>query len=274
MLTAPMRQKQAIDFEARTNTENRMSRSPSLSQWLVVIPARLASTRLEEKPLQDLAGKPLIVRVYERVKALEVLEATVVVACDHEKVEDVCLRYEVAYVMTRTDHQSGTDRVEEVARHYSKKFILNVQGDEPFVDIGDLLNLCHTLESSKQDAMATLIYRSSDEEAFKNPNTVKVVVSQDKAAYFSRSPIPYPRDGRFRNFWQHQGIYAFSKTALNEFCRLPISTLEQTEALEQLRALEHGMKILVCEAVEASLGIDTLDDLRKAREVFNKSPDR
>lgn len=240
-------------------------------QWLIVIPARLKSSRLPSKPLSDLAGKPLVVRVFERLDKLRKKGANILVATDSDEVIRVCERYHVPAQMTKQDHPSGTDRVNEIANRHEFDYILNVQGDEPFVSISDLERLAENLEAQSSPCMGTLVYKNQSQDDFQNPNVVKVVRSTDgKAIYFSRSPIPYNRDVSFSYFWQHQGIYAFHKKTLSRFCGLQQSLLESTECLEQLRAIENNIDIIVVEALTRSVGIDTPKDLEEACEIFTK----
>ena len=243
----------------------------SWHKWLIVIPARLASTRLFEKPLADLAGRPLVLRVFDRIRPLADLGAEIVVATDHEKIAGACRSAAVPVHMTREDHPSGTDRCAEVAQASGRDYILNVQGDEPFIDLDDLQRLMAHMEASADHHMGTLVYRNQSEEDFHSPNVVKVVVSgSGTALYFSRAPIPYRRDEKAfgTGFWQHLGIYAYKKAMLKHFCSLPLGLLERTEKLEQLRAIEWGSPIHVIEASHATIGIDTPEDLAHAATKF------
>ncbi len=244
--------------------------SPDWSQWLIVVPARMASTRLPRKPLADLKGKPLIIRVYERLRSLTEAGAKVVVATDAQEILNCCQVFNVPAVMTRTEHTSGTDRCWEVASTHSQPFVMNVQGDEPFVDVGDLTRLASVFCQNPKPPMATLIFRNSHSTAFANPNVVKAVCGFDgMALYFSRAGVPVTRNPDPRDefiFWQHLGVYAFQKETLARFCALPPSPLERRESLEQLRALENHIAIRLVEAQSPSLGIDTPEDLEAARE--------
>ncbi len=251
-------------------------------EWLIVIPARLASERLPLKPLVDLGGKPLVVRVFENLVPLRATGAEIVVAVDDERTLRVCRDFKIQSMMTSIDHRSGTDRCAEVAGHFpQKRFVLNVQGDEPFVSCEDLKKLMalmaanNPLMAANNPLMATLGYQSSDLKDYSDPNVVKIVVSgKDEAIYFSRAPVPFDRD-RMRlgnnqiDHLQHLGIYAFTRESLSQFCKLQPSFLEQVEKLEQLRAINAGWKILVCRASSKSIGIDTPDDLIRAQQVFH-----
>lgn len=240
------------------------------NNWLIVIPARLSSTRLPEKPLADLCGKPLVVRVYERLKPLADKGADVVVATDSERVMDACRQHQVPCVMTDAAHQSGTDRCAEVARKRPKAFVMNVQGDEPFVNTQDLEALAR-LMSERGAGMGTMMHKNSRRADYDNPNCVKLVVNDaHQALYFSRSPLPYYRAPQtFTYFWQHLGVYAFASDTLQKFCTLPQHALELAESLEQLRALGHNIPIVVSVADHPAIGIDTPEDLEAARARFS-----
>lgn len=242
--------------------------------WLVVIPARLASTRLPRKPLQDLGGMPLIARVYLNLSPLKDLGAHIVVATDAEEVAASCRSRGIPVEMTSEAHQSGTDRCAEVAAKFQGNLILNVQGDEPFVSVKDLTSLMHTFAQDQSADLGTLVYACRDAALARDPSVVKAVrATNGRALYFSRSPIPYRRDdaqagGLPIPFWQHLGIYAFRKQRLLDFVKLPYSALENSEKLEQLRALDHGWQIALAEAMHGARGIDTPHDLEAARAFF------
>ena len=250
---------------------------PELSSWLIVVPARLASTRLPRKPLADLGGLPLVVRVAQNLAPLAERGATVLVATDAEEVQAACHRYGVTATMTRTDHESGTDRVAEAVQGYPQPFVMNVQGDEPFVDLGDLLALARAMETRADADMGTLVHAASDPQLALDPNVVKAVrSSQGWALYFSRAPVPYDRTATERqhvpaSFWQHVGVYAFRRAQLEAFVKLPSAALERTEKLEQLRALDHGWRIHLEPARHFARGIDTPRDLEAARAQLQNS---
>jgi 3-deoxy-manno-octulosonate cytidylyltransferase (CMP-KDO synthetase) len=219
---------------------------------------------------------PLIVRVCQNLKPLEALGAKILIATDSSEIVNACQSFGFQAAMTSTAHRSGTDRIWEASRDIETDFVMNVQGDEPFVDLGDLQNLARQMETTGAE-MGTLGFQSDKSVDFVSPNTVKIVVGNDmRALYFSRSPIPHlavqsqPENGisSHRKFWHHQGIYAFRKSVLAKFCQLPQGQLEATESLEQLRALENGIQILVVPATTASSGIDTPADLEVARAKF------
>lgn len=244
-------------------------------KWLIVIPARLESTRLFEKPLQLLGrNNPLIIQTYSNIKKLQDHGASVYIATDSKKISDVCNKYQVPVKITDSAHNSGTDRVHEVAMATDHSFVLNLQGDEPFVSINDLVNLCRSLESTHAD-LSTLVFRSTDQDSFLNPNTVKAVRNlSGRAMYFSRHAIPYGREQNAQlSFWHHMGVYAFTRQSLDKFCTLPASDLEKTEKLEQLRALENGLSIHLEPANYLSKGVDTPQDLEEARKYLQQKSD-
>lgn len=241
---------------------------------LAIIPARYASTRFPAKPLAMLGGKPIIERVYTQVRrAVE----DVVVATDDERIYDAVCNFGGRAVMTSTEHQSGTDRCYEAMTKVGGDYdvIINVQGDEPFIQPEQIESLVACFDDPATD-IATLVKPFSESdgiEALENPNSPKVVITRDmKAIYFSRSVIPYMR-GVERQEWltkhtyyKHIGMYAFRSRTLGEITRLEQSSLELSEKLEQLRWLENGYRIGVGITDIETIGIDTPDDLRRAEE--------
>lgn len=246
----------------------------NLKDWLVVVPARLASTRLPRKPLADLGGVPLIVRVAQNLAPLAKRGAEIVVATDSIDVMQSLAAHKVFGVMTRVEHESGTDRCAEAARGRPQPYILNVQGDEPFVDTQDLMNLCDAMQARAEADMGTLVHESSDRRLAADPNAVKALRRHDGyALYFSRAPLPYKRESPEEKhvpdtFWQHLGVYAFRRERLEAFAALPPSPLEHAEKLEQLRALQAGWRIYLAPAHHPTRGIDTPEDLEAARARF------
>ena len=230
---------------------------------LGVVPARLGSTRLPRKVLRDIAGKPLVVHVWEAARRSPDL-AEVLVATDADEVVQACARHGVPAILTSADHPSGTDRVWEVAQSRAADVYVNVQGDEPFVTPGHIARLLVPFRERADTQVATLKIRLRPEEA-DNPAVNKVVCAADgRALYFSKYPVPYDRDARGVPRFKHVGLYAYTRAALEAFHRLPPSPLEQAEKLEQLRFLEHGVTIVVLETDEPTLGVDTEADLRAA----------
>jgi 3-deoxy-manno-octulosonate cytidylyltransferase (CMP-KDO synthetase) len=243
--------------------------SPGASQRIaVIIPARFASERLPGKPLADICGKPMVVRVLERVKRARVVERALV-ATDDERIANAVREHGGEVVMTSEHCASGTDRVAEAARSLPEEFgvIFNVQGDEPLIEPIALELLAGAF---RDDAvkMATLVYALPPTELQK-PQVVKVVRSRKHdALYFSRSPIPMVRDGGRHEYLGHVGIYGFRREFLQEFSKLPPTPLERAERLEQLRALEYGVPIRVVATPYRGFGVDTPEDLERARTSF------
>lgn len=239
---------------------------------LGVIPARLGSTRLPNKPLQLLAGEPLVTRVIERVRALAVVDE-LVVATDSPMVAEVVTRAGATAVLTRVDHPSGSDRVAEVAalaRYRAFDVIVNLQGDEPFLSREALTGAVDRVRGG--DDIGTAAAPLGAEHAAE-PSRVKVVTDRSgRALYFSRAPIPFRRDPQSPAeglYWQHIGLYAWTRAALERWAEYPPSRAEQAEQLEQLRALEHGLTVGVARLNEAAApGIDTPEDLRRAEGIW------
>jgi len=226
-----------------------------------VIPARLQSTRLPRKPLREIAGKPLIVHVYEAARRAPDL-ADVVVATDSQEVVDACAKHGAPAVMTSSEHRSGTDRIWEVAQSRAADVYVNVQGDEPLITPDHIRLLVRPFRERPDTQVSTLKIRLTPDEV-SNPNVNKVVCGVDgRALYFSKYPIPYDRDGIGTPRFKHAGLYAYRKAALDAFHRLSPSELELTENLEQLRFLENGIDIVVLETTEPTLGVDTEADLQ------------
>ncbi len=250
-----------------------MTTNNEFRDWLVVIPARLQAVRLPRKPLQDLCGKPLIVRVYENLAPLAQKGATLIVATDHQDILDVCAQHGVQATLTSSHHTSGTERCFEVAKQHTRSLVMNVQGDEPFIGVPDLEALMRMTAQDSRVEMSTLVFTTAGSQEWTNPNVVKAVISADNhALYFSRAPIPHHREPAERTptFYRHLGVYAFRKDALQRFCLMAPGALEQTEKLEQLRALENNMRIKVHLASTLSIGIDTPEDLEAARAYFQR----
>ncbi len=242
-----------------------------MGSFTVVIPARLASSRLERKALADLGGKPMVIRVAER--SAQSAANRIIVATDAQEIESVCKAANLEVMMTREDHPSGTDRLAEVALQLGlndEAIVVNVQGDEPLIPV-DLINqVANTLQSKPHCAMATAAVAIHDQSEIANPNAVKVVLSKsNEALYFSRSAIPFDRNHNSPIYYRHLGIYAYRTGFLKAFSNLAISPLEQAESLEQLRALWHGYAIAVHITPESPPpGVDTQADLDRARQFF------
>lgn len=235
---------------------------------VTIIPARYASTRLPGKPLLDIAGKPMIRHVVERVSQARLIDQ-VIVATDDERIATVVRSFGGEVRLTAEDHPTGTDRLAEVALTLpAAEIIVNVQGDEPLIPPQAIDALAAAFTGQPDLQMATLITALSDEEAH-NPAVVKVVASLDgHALYFSRSLIPYPRNhGPQTRYFKHIGVYAYRRDFLLHFAKLAPTPLEQTESLEQLRALEHGYRIRLIETPFRSVGVDTPEDLLRVRQL-------
>ena len=235
---------------------------------LCVIPARYASTRLPGKPLKDIAGKPMVVRVYERASQAGLVNETLV-ATDDERIKAAVEAAGGKAMLTRADHATGTDRLAEVAEAYPEvDIIVNVQGDEPLIDPGLIDELAGLFANEPELAMATVKTEMEDEAEQKNPNNVKVVCDKaGYALYFSRSLMPYPRKGGCP-VYKHIGIYAYRRDFLLHYAKMEPTPLEQAESLEQLRALENGYRIKVVETKAKFVGVDTVEDLERVNEIY------
>lgn len=233
-----------------------------------VIPARYASTRLPGKPLADIAGKPMIQRVYEQVSKATVPDI-IIVATDDQRVADVVTAFGGTAVMTRTDHLTGTDRLAEVAQlHPDIDVIINVQGDEPLIE-ASLIDELGALFKTDSDLNMATVGAPLKEAEYAEPSAVKVVCNlKGEAMYFSRSLIPYPRHAFVNPPLKHIGIYAYSREFLLEFAQLAPTPAELTESLEQLRALENGVTIRVIKTEARFIGVDTPEDLEAVNAIF------
>jgi len=237
---------------------------------MIIIPARLASSRFPQKVLADIGGLPMVVRTAKRVEHLD----RVVVACDDETIVEVCKEYGIEAMLTSTTHKSGTDRINECANLLNvddDELIVNVQADEPFIEpevVESLMKKLTTLKEKNEPFIMGSCFNAINSESAKDPNLVKVVLDEkDNAIYFSRSLIPYNQGGGAKYFG-HIGIYGFSKKSLQEFCTLPDAPIEDIEKLEQLRAIYHQKKITMVKVASTGFGIDTEDDLKRAVEIF------
>lgn len=236
---------------------------------LCVIPARYASTRLPGKPLKDIAGEPMICRVYDRASLAQRTEATVV-ATDDKRIETVVEAHGGHAVMTKKDHPTGTDRLAEVAEKLPDyDLIINVQGDEPLIDPELIDSLAAAFDDDPELQMATVKTEIADEAEQANPNNVKVVTDKNGyALYFSRSLLPYPRHHLGIPVYKHIGIYAYKRDFLLKYAKLEPTPLERAESLEQLRALENGYRIKVIETTSRFVGVDTEEDLAEVNRIY------
>ncbi|QYJ67906.1 3-deoxy-manno-octulosonate cytidylyltransferase [Flavobacterium litorale] len=240
---------------------------------IAVIPARYASTRFPAKLMQDLAGKTVIMRTYEAAVKTNLFNDVFVVTDSDIIFKEITTNGGKA-IMSIKEHESGSDRIAEAVEHMDVDIVVNVQGDEPFINkepLAELLEVFKT-DTAREIDLASLMLHITDNEAIENPNNVKVVIDQKHfALYFSRSVIPYPRDTNAGvRYFKHIGIYAFRKHALLDFYNLPMQSLEASEKLEQLRYLEYGKKIKMVETAHIGIGIDTPEDLEQARKFWAK----
>ncbi len=236
-----------------------------------MIPARYAASRFPAKLMQDLLGKPVILRTYEAAKNTELFEEVYVVT-DSPVIFDTITQAGGKAIMSIKEHDCGSDRIAEAIVDMDVDIIVNVQGDEPFTDKESLSSVLDVFRSDIEEEidLASLMVRITDTEEIKNPNTVKVIVdNRNFALYFSRSPIPYPRATEVEHkYYKHKGIYAFRKRALMDFQRLPMLALEATEKIEAIRYLEYGKKIKMVETTVSGIEIDTPEDLKRAQEAW------
>lgn len=234
-----------------------------------MIPARYGATRFPAKLMQDLCGKPVIVHTYERVADTRLFDEVYVVT-DDDRIEKAIQEVGGKVIRSKKEHNSGSDRLAEASRDLDVDIIVNVQGDEPFTDKENLQKVIDIFakDLTKSIAVASLMERITDPDDIANPNNVKVVVNKfGEALYFSRNIIPFPRDPNTKvSYYKHIGIYAYRKEALQQFTELPPSLLEETEKLEQLRYLENGFKIRLALTDIPTIGIDTPEDLERARK--------
>lgn len=241
---------------------------------LGVIPARYAASRLPGKPLADIAGKPMIRLVYERMQKAKTLDQ-IIVATDDERIAEAVTAFGGLAQMTRADHPSGSDRVAEVAATIDCELVVNVQGDEPFISPDAIDAAVEKLRATPDAVVSTLVTRFADIMSLQSRNTAKVVLAHDDCAlYFSRAPIPFDRDAERTENWQwqrayfqHIGLYVFRKSFLQKFVQMPVCDLERLEKLEQLRILKNGYRIVCAQVGYHSFCVDTPDDLEKARKL-------
>lgn len=248
-----------------------------MTPFHVVIPARYASTRLPGKVLRPLAGRPMVEHVWQRASASGA--ASVTIATDERRVADAAEAFGAAVCLTRADHASGTDRIAEVVQTGGwgdDTVVVNVQGDEPLMPPALIAQVAQALAGRADADVATARTAIGDEHSWRDPNIVKVVVdSRDVALYFSRAPIPWPREGWKGEpaAWRHLGIYAYRVRTLRRLSALPPCALERSEALEQLRAQWHGMRIVVVAAQAVpGAGVDTAADLARVEALLAQRP--
>lgn len=236
-----------------------------------MIPARYQASRFPAKLMQDLGGKPVIVRTYEAAVQTGLFNEVYVVT-DSDIIFETISEIGGQVLMSKNEHESGSDRIAEAVEDMDVDIVINVQGDEPFIDGESLKKVIEVfkLDAEKEIDLASLMTPITDWDEISNPNTVKVIVdNQDFALYFSRSPIPYPRDTNVEaTYFKHKGIYAFRKRALLDFQRLPMLPLEAKEKIEAIRFLEYGKKIKMVETHVTGIEIDTPEDLERAKKAW------
>lgn len=237
----------------------------------IIIPSRYASTRLHAKPLIEVCGKPVIQWVYEKATAVKGADE-VIVATDHQEIFDCVKSFGGNVEMTRENHKCGSDRIAEVAaRHEDMDYIINLQGDEPMITPESIEAVINALKSNDNADIATLLRVIEDTDELENPNLVKCVMDNNNfALYFSRSKIPYERNLGEADFYGHIGLYGYKREALFKMVSFPQTSLEKAESLEQLRALQSGMKIVTSVVDCKPIGIDTAEDLEAFKKAITK----
>lgn len=241
-----------------------------MGKTAIIIPARYGSSRLEGKPLIEVNGKPIIQWVYEKAQASKLADM-IIVATDDERIFNAVKAFGGEVEMTSADHKCGSDRIREVVeRHPEISYIVNLQGDEPLIKPDSIDAVARNVQEDEKADISTLIRVLKTEEEINNPNLVKCVIDNNGfALYFSRSKIPYERNTGVATFYGHLGIYGYKREALLKMTSLPQTPLEKTESLEQLRALENGMKIKTSVVDFVPVGIDTLEDLEKFKQIVS-----
>ena len=241
---------------------------------MIIIPARIGSSRFANKVLVDIGGMPMVIRTAKAVESID----RVAIATDSEEVMKIAKEYNIEAILTSTEHNSGTDRIYEASHKLNladDDIVINVQGDEPFIE-KEVVEAIYKLTLKNRENEKIIMnscYKSINNPEADDPNIVKTVTTdEDIALYFSRAKIPYPRDHHFNDYKGHIGIYGFTKKSLETFCRLSPAPLEEIEKLEQLRALYHGYSIAMTRVETKSFGIDTVEDLERALTLHNLTP--
>ena len=237
-----------------------------------LIPARLNSTRLEKKLIKNLGGIPVIVRTYQNICSTKLFDEVVVVT-DSDDIINVLKEFDIKFLKSKEDHNTGTDRIAEFSKKFKSDIIINVQGDEPFVLKEDLSKIINTFKNDIENTInvISLMTKLISAEEINNPNNVKVVVDKNNnSLMFSRSIIPYERVKNNVNYFKHIGIYAFRNSFLNKFKKFKQTNLELTEMIEALRVIEHRYNIHMIEIDHEQISIDTIDDFNKAKSMLNK----
>jgi 3-deoxy-manno-octulosonate cytidylyltransferase (CMP-KDO synthetase) len=236
-----------------------------------LIPARLNSTRLEKKLLKDLCGVPLIVRTYKNIVKTNLFNEVIVVT-DSDEIIDVLVKNDIKFLKSKNEHKTGTDRIAEFSNEFKSDIIVNIQGDEPFINKNDLKKIIEVFNNdidNKIDIVSLMISLKSTNDIV-NPNNVKVIVDKNNnSIYFSRNVIPFNRSNYKIKYFKHVGIYAFRNSYLNEFKNYIQSDLEKTEMIEAIRVIENGKKIKMIEIFNEHISIDTIDDFKIAESILN-----
>lgn len=236
-----------------------------------LIPARLNSTRLEKKLLKDLCGVPLIVRTYKNIVKTNLFNEVIVVT-DSDEIIDVLVKNDIKFLKSKNEHKTGTDRIAEFSNEFKSDIIVNIQGDEPFINKNDLKKIIEVFNNdidNKIDIVSLMISLKSNNDII-NPNNVKVIVDKNNnSIYFSRNVIPFNRSNYKIKYFKHVGIYAFRNSYLNEFKNYIQSDLEKTEMIEAIRVIENGKKIKMIEIFNEHISIDTIDDFKIAESILN-----
>ena len=240
-----------------------------MKKTAIIIPARYGSSRLEGKPLIEVEGKPVIQWVYEKAQQAKLADV-IIVATDDERIFNEVKSFGGEVEMTSTEHKCGSDRIMEVvSRHPEISYICNLQGDEPLIKSESIDDVIRNVKEDDNADISTLIRELTDEEEINNPNLVKCVIDKNNyALYFSRSKIPFERNAGVANFYGHLGIYGYKRSALEAMTTLEQTPLERAESLEQLRALENGMKIKTSVVDFVPVGIDTKEDLERFKAIL------
>jgi 3-deoxy-manno-octulosonate cytidylyltransferase (CMP-KDO synthetase) len=238
---------------------------------MIIIPARLKSTRFNKKVLTEIDGLPMVIKTAKQVEKLD----KIIIATDSQEVIEIANKYQFKAVMTNINHNSGTNRINEVCNNLgidNNEIIINVQADEPFIEpevVKAVIDRVKLLQEKEENIMMVSCYKIIDSDSADDPNHVKVIIdSNQNAIYFSRGKIPYNREHQYLDYFGHLGIYGFTRNSLKEFCNLPDSPLEHIEKLEQLRAISHNKKIAMVKVDSQSFGIDTEADLKRALKLF------
>ena len=236
-----------------------------------LIPARLNSTRLEKKLLKDLCGVPLIVRTYKNIVKTNLFNEVIVVT-DSDEIIDVLVKNDIKFLKSKNEHKTGTDRIAEFSNEFKSDIIVNIQGDEPFINKNDLKKIIEVFNNdidNKINIVSLMISLKSTNDIV-NPNNVKVIVDKNSnSIYFSRNVIPFNRSNYKIKYFKHVGIYAFRNSYLNEFKNYIQSDLEKTEMIEAIRVIENGKKIKMIEIFNEHISIDTIDDFKIAESILN-----